>query len=520
MNDFEMAKQCFFEGLQLFEANNLQAAETQFARSLHIIPDRVSTLNNLSAVKIKLSKFDEAEELARKAVALEEKSAEAWSNLATALGAAGRHEEALRASDRAIESNTAYAMGWLARAAALRELKRCDEAMEAGEQALKLEPGKYEVLYQQCLNLKGLNRLNEAQGMYRRALDVRIALSPVFISERCASQKAEVLIINPKPEIDASFRSFESLSRFCPNFPGQLGESFGEELHFSYVFGSAASSGQKEIPQPDFVINNHVNGEALFSEGNLRDLNEFVSSFGVPVVNHPTKALPTGREVSAKMLQDIPGVQAPKTARFSSAGKTREELANEIESQFQYPVITRTLTSQEGKGMNKADSRERLIEIIAAVDCPERFFVTQFVDSRGGNTFYRKIRAAVVKDEIIIVRVDHDRHWKIYARKSDERVAFYLANAHLFEEEKRIIGRPEAELGVGAMRGLRAIRERIPLDVFGIDFDVNADGVVVFYEGNATMNLFSTARKEVPYPKAADERLREAFRNYFATLTR
>jgi hypothetical protein len=170
--------------------------------------------------------------------------------------------------------------------------------------------------------------------------------------------------------------------------------------------------------------------------------------------------------------------------------------------------------------MNKADSRERLIEIIAAVDCPERFFVTQFVDSRAGNTFYRKIRAAVVKDEIIIVRVDHDTHWKIYARKSDERVAFYSANAQLLEEEKQIINEPEARLGAAAIRGLRAIRERIPLDVFGIDFDVDAAGVLVFYEANATMNLFSTARKEVPYPKEADERLKEAFRSYFAALTR
>src|SRR5689334_22284717 len=79
MNDFETARQCFFEGLQLLEANNLQAAETQFARSLELIPERVSTLNNLSAVKIKLTKFGEAQNLARKAVELDEKSPEAWS---------------------------------------------------------------------------------------------------------------------------------------------------------------------------------------------------------------------------------------------------------------------------------------------------------------------------------------------------------------------------------------------------------------------------------------------------------
>src|SRR4051812_25666913 len=115
MNDFETARQCFFQGLQFVEANNLQAAETEFARSLEIFPERVSTLNNLSAVKIKLCKFEEAEQLARRAVALEEKSAEAWSNLATALGSSERHEEALGACERAIKCNSSYATAWLAK---------------------------------------------------------------------------------------------------------------------------------------------------------------------------------------------------------------------------------------------------------------------------------------------------------------------------------------------------------------------------------------------------------------------
>ena len=69
-----------------------------------------------------------------------------------------------------------------------------------------------------------------------------------------------------------------------------------------------------------------------------------------------------------------------------------------------------------------------------------------------------------------------------------------------------------------AMQSLRAIRDRIPLEVFGIDFDVDADGRVVFYEANATMNLFSTARAEVPYPKDADDGLKLAFQRYFASL--
>src|SRR3954471_11457276 len=102
MDDFERAKQFFLEGLRLLEANDLHGAETQLARSLELLPERVSTLNNLSAIKIKLSKFAEAEEFASKAIALEGKSPEAWSNLALALVATERQEEAMHACDRAL----------------------------------------------------------------------------------------------------------------------------------------------------------------------------------------------------------------------------------------------------------------------------------------------------------------------------------------------------------------------------------------------------------------------------------
>ena len=81
MDNFESAKKSFFEGLRLLEANNYQGAENQFTRALELIPDRVSTLNNLATVKIRLNKLAEAEELARRAVEASSNSPEAWTNL-------------------------------------------------------------------------------------------------------------------------------------------------------------------------------------------------------------------------------------------------------------------------------------------------------------------------------------------------------------------------------------------------------------------------------------------------------
>ncbi len=520
MDDFETARQSFFKGLQLLEKNRFDAAETEFARALEIIPDRVSTLNNLAAVKIKLKKFAEAEPLARRAAALDDQSAEAWTNLGIALTETERRAEALPAFAQALTANPAYLKAWVTKAITLLELKNFDEALAACEAALKLNPAQYEALYAKSLALKELGRADEAKKIYILSLEARVAESPVYLAERRPTQQANILILNQNPDIvDGEFKSFEHLHIACPNYPGQIALRLRDEFHFTFVFEGDATRhfARAKIPQPDLILNNHTNGERIISEGKLPVVIALVDSFGVPVINHPTQAVQTTRDVSAKLVEDLPGVIVPKTMRFSSAGKTREELVREIESHYEYPLITRTLASQMGVGMTKVDNRAALLAVLAA-DFPEKFFVTQFVDSRNGSEFYRKLRVAFVRDETVLVRVDYDDYWKIYARRSDERVAFYLKNPHLLDEEKRLCQDAEAGLGRTVMQSLQKIRSRIPLDVFGMDFDVGADEKIIFYEANATMNLFSTARKEVPNPKAAEDSLHAAFRRYFTSL--
>ena len=121
--------------------------------------------------------------------------------------------------------------------------------------------------------------------------------------------------------------------------------------------------------------------------------------------------------------------------------------------------------------------------------------------------------------EIFLIRVDRDRHWMVHARKTAPRIAFYLQNLHLLEEEKRICRDPVGELGEPVLRVLQGIAERIPMDIFGIDFDVDPGGQVVFYEANASMNLLSTVNnREVDYPRHAEERMLAAIRNYLLAL--
>jgi tetratricopeptide (TPR) repeat protein len=273
MSDFEKAKQFFLEGLQAIEANNFLAAEAQFAQSLAIIPDRVSTLNNLAAVKIRLEKFSEAEALARKAVALDEKSAEAWSSLGIALAKLNRHEEAIQSHSRAIDSNSSYAKAWLNKAVCLLELERYAEALPACEQALDLNPIQYEGLYLKSRILKGLNRPAEAKITYQESIEARVAATLTLVTERRATQKAEVLVVSQNPAFNPELKSFEDL-HLTINFPGQLARLLNEDFHFTYIFKDDAIrvAGTNKIPLPHLVINNNANGEALLTGGEARTL--------------------------------------------------------------------------------------------------------------------------------------------------------------------------------------------------------------------------------------------------------
>ena len=367
---------------------------------------------------------------------------------------------------------------------------------------------------------KALGKLEEASSLKRRIA----AAYPTFMNPRAPGQKAEILVFNT-PQLAG--QPSERQLHFSGNYPTQVATALASEFHFCSILAGEPEGREAidNLPRPDLIINNIANGEGILAEGNLPALDEFARSLGVPIVNPPDKVVLTTREASVERVAGLADVIVPRTRRFSRAGKTLDQLIAEVEADFGYPLITRSTVSQQGAGMTRVNDVRELADVLQASRAAiatdtdgslgDEFLVTSFVDSRGPTGLYRKIRAAIVGDEIFIVRVDFDSYWNVHGRKSDERVAFYLGRPDLLSMEDRICADPEAELGERVMSALRAIRERVPLGIFGIDFDVATDGRVVFYEANATMNLLSSARPEVRHPRHSEERLLDAMRRYF-----
>jgi Tfp pilus assembly protein PilF/glutathione synthase/RimK-type ligase-like ATP-grasp enzyme len=357
----------------------------------------------------------------------------------------------------------------------------------------------------------------EDEGLTTSLLHRAVAAYPVYVAPRLSGQAKNILVIKKTATLDKTITSERDLFLYS-NYPSQLSKKLAGEFHFSAIFSDIEDSrnARSSLPDPDLIINDNVNAENIIEAGNLPMLADFVDGFGVSVVNHPRQAISTTREHTAKLINDIPGLIVPGTVLFSKDQQSNADLIDAIEANFDYPLITRTLCAQEGKGMLKIDNRESLAK--ALIDIPEEFYVTKFIDSRDESGFYRKIRAAIIDNEIYIVRVDYDTHWNVHGRKSDERVKFYQDHPQLLVTEERICSNPVIELGPSIMQSLDAIRERIPLDIFGVDFDISRDGKIIFYEANASMNLLSSAHPDVDHPVCAEERLLSAFRRFLHGL--
>jgi predicted TPR repeat methyltransferase len=134
---FEAAKQLFLEGLAAFEDGRWAAAEHAFLASLERLPQRISTLINLAATRLRRGHAEAALDTADVVLGLEPDNAEALFHRATALDRLGRAAEALAAYDRVLAVEPKLAAAWSQRGGVLREAGRLDEAARSYTRAIE-----------------------------------------------------------------------------------------------------------------------------------------------------------------------------------------------------------------------------------------------------------------------------------------------------------------------------------------------------------------------------------------------
>ena len=137
-DDFEAAKALFLEALRCHEAGQFAQAELHYRASLCRVPGRPSTLTNLGATLLALSRPQEALPLLEQATQAEPGHAEGWLQRAHALAQVGRLPEALECTGRLLALQDALAAGWALRGGLLKDLGQPQAAAQALQRAIEL----------------------------------------------------------------------------------------------------------------------------------------------------------------------------------------------------------------------------------------------------------------------------------------------------------------------------------------------------------------------------------------------
>ena len=169
---FEQAKHLFLQGVRDVEARRLHEAERAFEASLELLPGRVSTLVNLGATRLRLSKPLEALGALDQALAREPGDRDAWYHRGEALARMGRYEEAIASCDKAIAIEADFHPAWQSRAILLTRLRRYEEALIALDRLTALLPGNGETWQHRGQTLQKLGRRDEALHSYDKALSL------------------------------------------------------------------------------------------------------------------------------------------------------------------------------------------------------------------------------------------------------------------------------------------------------------------------------------------------------------
>lgn len=200
-------------------------------------------------------------------------------------------------------------------------------------------------------------------------------------------------------------------------------------------------------------------------------------------LNEPSAIAQTTRDQVSAQLQDIAGVKMPKTLRLQVNHPS--QIAAAMQKQFSGPVLFRKAGDHNGVSTVLLTAPDALDPVYRLALDGSAFYMSEFCDFRSPDGHYRKYRLAVVDGEPILRHMIVSDHWMIHSGSRQ----FMAAHPELEAEEKSTIERFETDLKPELQDRVQAVRDRLKLDYFGIDANLQPDGALLIFEANANMNM-------------------------------
>jgi len=229
----------------------------------------------------------------------------------------------------------------------------------------------------------------------------------------------------------------------------------------------------------------------------------------LPVLNRPTATLGTARDnIAAGNLEGADWL-VPACHRVEAETALDMRAAKALA----YPLLVRPTGSHMGEGLEKVaddDDLARYVEKFAGRD----LYLSQFVDCRFPDGYYRKYRCYVVDGRVFANQLIIHDHWKIHG---GSRFDGMNRISWMKEEERgflRNFGFAYHDIdGKTLEQFASTVWSFLGLDFFGIDFSISDSGKIVLFEANAAMRSFGPEwYRDFPYFKTVTQRLGGSFR--------
>ncbi len=252
-----------------------------------------------------------------------------------------------------------------------------------------------------------------------------------------------------------------------------------EQLNMSRQFGARAK--QPDPARYDCVLNLVTDPDQ--NPQTLERLRKQLRNYRGRLINRPEVVQRTTRDQVAKRLVGIEGLRVPRVVRLRNPKPGAASAAVE-RARSAFPLIVRHAGTHTGVIVGVVSTAA---ELDAAAVGPGEFILTEFVDFRSEDGLYRKYRLWTFGGRTIFRHMITTDNWNVHVK---DRLRFMVDRKDLLAEEIRLLERPEGAFPPPVHAVFDAVKKRLALDFFGMDFGLDRDGRVLLFEANATMSFF------------------------------
>lgn len=199
------------------------------------------------------------------------------------------------------------------------------------------------------------------------------------------------------------------------------------------------------------------------------------------VLNRPDAVLRNTRDSASAMLQGISGLTMPVTIRLP---RRREDVVAAVTAaNIRFPAVLREIGTHSGRTLRLVGEMD---EVVAAMESGREYYLSQFIDARGEDGLYRKLRAFCLGRNWIVRHQLTADHWIVHSVNAN---AFMADRPSLMADDAAAVVAGVEGLPIKAQDALEQVRRALGLDFFGVDFTLDDRGGIIVFEANATMNL-------------------------------